>query len=230
MLNPPWPACYSTILPHPWVASVVALNYTHTGPPCQGAYQEQSNSPVKYTQASQGDKESLKYAVLSRPWYLWHQYSNPLPQTPTLEGICGRLINTNRNKARRLCPHLLYVFPAIITQWFSWRWWDTRHYVQPLLPKAIWGYVTWGGRLTYSKCLRKVLRLAGDASECCNSHSVSSNSFTVVPLVSCSFISLVSYLINNFSEMASSEKQFGDFSWQLIIQPLYNWSRAIADN
>lgn len=60
-----------------------------------------------------GDKGTLKYAFLSQPWYLWHQHSNPLPQTPTLEGICGCLINTNRNKAWSLCPHLLYVFPAI---------------------------------------------------------------------------------------------------------------------
>lgn len=76
------------------------------------------------TQASQGDKETLKYALLSQPWYLWHHYSNPLPQTPTLEGICGCLINRNRNrnKARRLCPHLLYVFSAIIAQRFSRRW------------------------------------------------------------------------------------------------------------
>lgn len=59
------------------------------------------------------DKGTLKYAFLSQPWYLWHQHSNPLPQTPTLEGICGCLINTNRNKAWSLCPHLLYVFPAI---------------------------------------------------------------------------------------------------------------------
>lgn len=60
-----------------------------------------------------GDKGTLKYAFLSQPWYLWHQHYNPLPQTPTLEGICGCLINTNRNKAWSLCPHLLYVFPAI---------------------------------------------------------------------------------------------------------------------
>lgn len=59
------------------------------------------------------DKGTLKYAFHSQPWYLWHQHSNPLPQTPTLEGICGCLINTNRNKAWSLCPHLLYVFPAI---------------------------------------------------------------------------------------------------------------------
>lgn len=59
------------------------------------------------------DKGTLKYAFLSQPWYLWLQHSNPLPQTPTLEGICGCLINTNRNKAWSLCPHLLYVFPAI---------------------------------------------------------------------------------------------------------------------
>lgn len=59
------------------------------------------------------DKGSRKYAFLPQPWYLWHQHSNPLPQTPTLEGICGCLINTNRNKAWSLCPHLLYVFPAI---------------------------------------------------------------------------------------------------------------------
>lgn len=69
------------------------------------------------TQAAHGDKETLKYAVLSQPWYLWHQNSNPLLRTPTLERVCGCLINTSRNKAWRLCPQLLYVclLPAIIT-------------------------------------------------------------------------------------------------------------------
>lgn len=76
-----------------------------------------SQTPQWHTQASHGDKESLKYAVLSQPWYRWHQNSNPLPQTPTLEGICGSLINTNRNKAPRLCPPSLYAVPSCCAPW-----------------------------------------------------------------------------------------------------------------
>lgn len=69
MFNRPSPAFYSPVF-SPRVASVVALNYTHTGLPCQGAYQQHFNSPAKHTDlAERGEfkkKKSLKYAFLSQ--------------------------------------------------------------------------------------------------------------------------------------------------------------------
>lgn len=54
MFNRPSPAFDSPVFfhffpPSPPVASVVALNYSHTGLACQGAYQQHFNSPAKHT-------------------------------------------------------------------------------------------------------------------------------------------------------------------------------------
>lgn len=112
--------------------------------------------PVKLTSenisTSHGDKESLKYPALSQPLYHWQQHFNPLPRTPTLEGICGCLINTNRNKAWRLCPHFFAV--CFLCHYHSVMQYEEAE------------YTTWGWD-TIRKPFHGPFGVAGGSGQCC---------------------------------------------------------------
>lgn len=115
------------------------------------------------------------------------------PQTPTLEGICGCLINTNGNKAQKThSPHLLYVSAASAAQRASGRWHNTHRSTQSLRCKTTPGVAPLPGSHFHRLLQYRVSAFAGQAVGIALLVSLTSlspeNPFSLKSPYSCHFI------------------------------------------